>query len=181
MRMTFINVLLPGGSLLLGGLVGWFLRNSLVRARLEKVRGESQETITRTLQDIEHQKRQALLQAREEWLKSKSRLEQDLQARLREGEAQRRAHDEREAGLNERDTRLRSRERTLEARERDIQQSEEEARKERDRVRRLADELNGQLSRVGRFDTVPGDTEEFIPLPERQEKPRRATGGVFYP
>ena len=29
----------------------------------------------------------------------------------------------------------------------------------------------------GRFDTVPGDTEEFIPLPERQEKPRRATGG----
>jgi hypothetical protein len=33
----------------------------------------------------------------------------------------------------------------------------------------------------GRFDTVPGDTEEFIPLPERQEKPRWAAGGVFYP
>jgi redox-sensitive bicupin YhaK (pirin superfamily) len=33
----------------------------------------------------------------------------------------------------------------------------------------------------GRFDTIPGDAEEFIPLPERQEKPRRATGGVFYP
>src|SRR5918997_285824 len=33
----------------------------------------------------------------------------------------------------------------------------------------------------GRFDTVPGDEEEFIPLPERQEKPRRAIGGVFYP
>lgn len=33
----------------------------------------------------------------------------------------------------------------------------------------------------GRFDTVPGDEEDFIPLPENQGKPRRATGGVFYP
>ena len=33
----------------------------------------------------------------------------------------------------------------------------------------------------GRFDTVPGDVEEFIPLPETLEKPRRATGAVFYP
>jgi redox-sensitive bicupin YhaK (pirin superfamily) len=33
----------------------------------------------------------------------------------------------------------------------------------------------------GRFDTVPGDAEEFIPLPARQDKPQRATGGVFYP
>ncbi len=33
----------------------------------------------------------------------------------------------------------------------------------------------------GRFDTVPGDAEEFIPLPQRKEAPRRATGGVFYP
>jgi redox-sensitive bicupin YhaK (pirin superfamily) len=33
----------------------------------------------------------------------------------------------------------------------------------------------------GRFDTVPGDEEEFIPLPQTQDKPRRAIGGVFYP
>ena len=33
----------------------------------------------------------------------------------------------------------------------------------------------------GRFDTVPGDVEEFIPLPQTQDKPRRATGGVYYP
>jgi redox-sensitive bicupin YhaK (pirin superfamily) len=33
----------------------------------------------------------------------------------------------------------------------------------------------------GRFDTVPGDAEEFIPLPQTQDKPRRATGGVYYP
>jgi redox-sensitive bicupin YhaK (pirin superfamily) len=33
----------------------------------------------------------------------------------------------------------------------------------------------------GRFDTVPGDAEEFIPLPRTTDKPRRATGGVYYP
>lgn len=31
--------------------------------------------------------------------------------------------------------------------------------------------------RTGRFDTVPGDVDEFIPLPDRQDGPRRAVGG----
>jgi len=35
--------------------------------------------------------------------------------------------------------------------------------------------------RRGRFDTVPGDEAEFIPLPETNTKPWRALGGVFYP
>lgn len=33
----------------------------------------------------------------------------------------------------------------------------------------------------GRFETVPGDEEEFIPLPEDIGKPRKALGGVHYP
>ena len=33
----------------------------------------------------------------------------------------------------------------------------------------------------GRFDTVPGDEAEFIPLPQNGGKPRRATGRVDYP
>ena len=35
--------------------------------------------------------------------------------------------------------------------------------------------------RRGRFETVPGDEAEFIPLPEGGGKPRRAAGGVHYP
>ncbi|MEM7236945.1 MAG: pirin family protein [Pseudomonadota bacterium] len=31
--------------------------------------------------------------------------------------------------------------------------------------------------RTGRFDTVPGDAEDFIPLPDTDEAPRQATGG----
>lgn len=33
----------------------------------------------------------------------------------------------------------------------------------------------------GRFDTVPGDVGDFIPLPDRQDRPQRSTGGVSYP
>jgi redox-sensitive bicupin YhaK (pirin superfamily) len=35
--------------------------------------------------------------------------------------------------------------------------------------------------RRGRFETVPGDEEEFIPLPDGPGKARRAEGGVHYP
>ena len=35
--------------------------------------------------------------------------------------------------------------------------------------------------RRGRFETVPGDEAEFIPLPENAGKARRAEGGVHYP
>lgn len=35
--------------------------------------------------------------------------------------------------------------------------------------------------RRGRFDTVPGDEADFIPLPQEPTKPRRATGGVVFP
>ena len=33
----------------------------------------------------------------------------------------------------------------------------------------------------GRFDTVPGDEDEFIPLPDKEDAPQRAEGGVHYP
>lgn len=33
----------------------------------------------------------------------------------------------------------------------------------------------------GRFDTVPGDEADFIPLPLNDTAPRRATGGICYP
>ena len=34
---------------------------------------------------------------------------------------------------------------------------------------------------AGRFDTVPGDESEFIPLPEERREVQRAEGGVSYP
>src|SRR5438093_5029789 len=159
MRMTFMNLALPGLFLLIGGFVGWLTRSLFVRTKIETIRGESREIINRSVREAEQQKRQALLQAREEWLKSKARLEQDLQSRLREGERVKLALDEREGGLSERDGRLRSREKSLEQRDQEIQQLQAEARKERERIRRLADDLNGQLGRVSAL--TPEDAKQM--------------------
>ncbi len=148
MRMIGFDSLLPGALLLAGGLFGWFSRNLFGRKKIEGDRGESRAIIERTLQEAGHQKRQALLQAREEWLKSKSRLEQELQSKVREGEKRQRALEERDAGLAEKETGLRARERALEQREREAQQASAEAGQERDRARRAAAELNDQLGRV---------------------------------
>src|SRR6058998_2877469 len=128
MRMIDLDGLLPVVCLLAGGLLGWLSRSFFNRTHIDRVRGESREIIDRTLHEAEQQKRQALLQAREEWLKSKSRLEQELQGRIREGERRQRALEERDAGLTEKDSRLRARERTLEQRERETQQAGAEAR-----------------------------------------------------
>ena len=46
--------------------------------------------------------------------------------------------------------------------------------------RERIEEAKEEWSR-GRFDTVPGDEEEFIPLPQNAGKARRAEGGVHYP
>ena len=148
MRMIGFDLLLPGALLLAGGVLGWFSRSLLGRNKIDTVRGESREIIERTRQETDHQKRQAILQAREEWLKSKSRLEQELQNKVREGEKRQRALDARDADLSEKDARLRARERTLEQREREAQQAGAEARLERDKARSAAADLNGQLGRV---------------------------------
>ncbi|SDF78849.1 pirin family protein [Sulfitobacter delicatus] len=46
----------------------------------------------------------------------------------------------------------------------------------RDRIEQAREEW-----RRGRFETVPGDEEEFIPAPEGKPKIMRAQGGVYYP
>jgi ribonuclease Y len=163
----FLDVLLPGALLLGGGLLGWFFRSLLGRTRTEKVHGKGQEIINRSLREAEHHRRQALLQAREEWLKTKARLEQDLQNRIGEGERREQALEQRESGLSEKEARLRTRDRALEQRERETQQTHAEARRERDRARRMASDLSDQLSRVSGLTTE--DAKQMLLENIRQE------------
>jgi len=167
MRTLFHDLLLPG-ALLLGGItIGWFIRSVLGRTKIERVRGESRDLLDRSLKDAEHHKRQALLQAREEWLKTKAKLDQELSNRAAEGDRRDQALEERESGLREKDARLRSRERALEGRERESQEALAEARRERDRSRRLATELGDQLSRVSGLTTE--DAKQMLLETMRQE------------
>jgi len=167
MRTLFHDLLLPG-ALLLGGItIGWLIRSVLGRTKIERVRGENRDLLDRSLKDAEHHKRQALLQAREEWLKTKAKLDQELSNRATEGDRRDQALEQRESGLREKDARLRTRERALESRERESQEALAEARRERDRSRRLAGELGDQLSRVSGLTTE--DAKQMLLETMRQE------------
>ncbi len=136
----------PG--LIAGLLLGWFLKSRLGYSEIDRARGEAQEIIKQTRREAENQKRQALLQAKEEWLRNKARLEQELRTKVREGQQVQRALEEREAGLRDRDQRLRSREQDLEAREQELRQIQVDSARDRERVRRLGEELNEQLGKL---------------------------------
>lgn len=167
MQTMFRDVLLPGALLLGGGLLGWFIRSLFGHTKIEKARGESREILNRSLKEAEHHKRQALLQAREEWLKTKAKLEQELQNRAGESDRREQALEQRESGLREKDARLRTRERAIEQRERETLETHSEARRERERTRRLAGDLSAQLSRVSGLTTE--DAKQMLLENTRQE------------
>ncbi len=150
MGTSIVHTIVAGASLGLavGLFLGWLLRGRLGRTAVDRARSEAQEIIKQTRREAESQKKQALLQAREEWLKTKARLEQEVRNKAREGQQAQRALDEREAGLRERDARLRQREQELEARQQDLQRTQAESAREKERARRLGDALNDRLEKI---------------------------------
>jgi ribonuclease Y len=141
-------VLGTAGALIAAAALGWLLKSRLGTSEVDRARGEAQEIVKQARRDVETQKRQVLLQAREEWLKHKARLEQDLRGKIREGQQMQRALEDRENALRDRDQRLQGREQELETREADVRQGQAEVARERERVRRLGEDLNAQLGKV---------------------------------
>jgi len=143
-----LQAVLPAGALALGGgvLFGWFLKGRTARAEAARTRGQSDEALHRTRREAEDQNRQALLTARQEWLATKGRLEQEIRARSQEVQQAQRALEEREVAQRDRDARLVTREQEIETREKGSEAARAETARERERLRKTAVEINGQLS-----------------------------------
>jgi ribonuclease Y len=135
-------------ALACGAFLGWFLRSRTQRPVVEQARAEAGEIVSRTRKEAEDQQRRSLLQAREEWLGTKARLEQEIRARSREVQQTQRAVEERETAVRDRDARLQSREQDLETREKDLNRLQGEAARERDRLRKAGEDLNQRLATI---------------------------------
>jgi ribonucrease Y len=140
-------------ALACGAFLGWFLRARTQRPVIEKARVEAGEIVSQTRREAEDQKRRSLLQAREEWLGTKARLEQDIRARSREVQQAQRVVEERETTLRDRDARLQTREQDLDTREKDLERVSGEASRERDRLRKAAEDLNLRLATISGLTT----------------------------
>ena len=131
-----------------GLLSGWFLKGRLNRTELKKSRGEAQDFIKKTRREAETQKRQALLNAKEEWLATKGRLEGEIRGKAREAQLIQRRLEEREANQRDRDARLGSRERDLDTRARELDETAKHTARDRSAAGRLAEELNDRLAKI---------------------------------
>ncbi|MGH7646439.1 MAG: Rnase Y domain-containing protein, partial [Gemmatimonadales bacterium] len=131
-----------------GFLAGWLVRSRAQRGNLNRARSEAGAIVETTRRDAEDQKRRAMVQAREEWLATKTRLEQEIRGRFQEVQQTQRSLEEREAAHRERDQRLQSREQDLDGREKGLENARSETGRERERLRRAADDLNERLSKI---------------------------------
>jgi ribonuclease Y len=140
-------------ALACGAFLGWFLRSRTQRPVIEKARAEAGEIVSQTRKEAEDQQRRSLLQAREEWLGTKARLEQEIRARSREVQQAQRGVEERETAVRDRDARLQTREQDLETREKDLERLQGEAARERERLRKAGEDLNQRLSTISGLTT----------------------------
>jgi ribonuclease Y len=145
---TFLMIVLPGVlCAVAGGCLGWLVRGRSTRSRPETPPLEPRGTVGAARSALAED-RASLVRAREEWHRTRTRLEQELQQKRDERDRRDRSLDEREAVLSERDARLRSREREVEAGARELQQAVAANERDRARCRKLQDGLNEQLGKV---------------------------------
>ncbi len=145
--VTIIPIAILG--LLAGIALGWFLKNRFARIQSGPRQGPDRETSRKkSAHDAGQSERQALLQAKEEWLKTKAKLEQEIRQKARETQKLQRSLEERDTSLRDRDRRVRSREQDLEQREDGLQKVAQASQRQSDKMRRLSDEMNAQLSRI---------------------------------
>jgi ribonucrease Y len=145
-----IGMVLAGACAALGGgfLAGWLVARRAQRGDVNRARSEAGAIVETTRRDAEDQKRRAMVQAREEWLATKTKLEQEIRNRSRDVQQAQRAIEEREAAHRERDQRLQTREQEIEGREQTLERAGAETGRERERLRRLAEETNERLSKI---------------------------------
>ena len=118
----------------------------------------AQEEANRTVEAAEEQKRGILLEAREEALRTRSTVENDLKERRKELQRQERRVNQREEGLDQRGQTMDSQEKALGAREQDLDKYKEE--------------INGAISK-GTID--PADCESALQADTRKATAVRST------
>jgi ribonuclease Y len=131
-----------------GFLAGWWLR----RRQGKKALGEAKARADRILQDgrreAEKATKAAVLQAKEEWYRARSRLERDIRNRQRQSQKMQRTVDERENRVQSQMDQLRRKEQSLRDRDRHLAGGEKRIQETREQVERLRQEYLERVEKV---------------------------------
>jgi ribonuclease Y len=139
-----------GGLLLAaaGFLLGWLGNTRAGKKHLKAARAESQEILRESRREAEKLKKQSVLQAREEWQQTRTRLENDLKTRVRTVQRQQQSLEDRDQNLRQRLEEVRRQEESLREQRQKVSKEQTEATENKDRYRRLREDTNRRLEQI---------------------------------
>ena len=160
MNVSGITILLLGFDLIVGAIIGFFLRKKLVEGNQANIAAQGRQLIENALQEAEQVKKEALLQAKEEAYQAKNDAEIEIKAIRQEIKDEQRRLDrkldevqdelaelnKRASSLDTRDEKLVVRGERIEKREKDLENLVEEQRYKLEKIAGIGrDEAKEQL------------------------------------
>jgi ribonuclease Y len=127
---------------------GWFARRLVDRSKIVSAEELAEKIVREAQREAETQKKAAVLEAKDEWYKAKSKFEEDTQGTKSELEKLQRQVEKREENANRRVEFLDKKEQELTQKDTDLSAKETQATERSEKLSRLIDEQNERLERI---------------------------------
>ena len=128
--------------------LGWFLRKGIGEGKVRRAEELAAKIISDAQKEAEIKKKEALLEARDEWYRAKSKFERETRAKRAELGKLEKQLSERESGLDRKVDILSRKEREIQSRERALSAKERGVRNKEAELSRLIGEENKRLERI---------------------------------
>jgi len=148
MNISGTTLLLLGFDLIVGAIIGFFLRKKLIEGNQANVEAQGRQIIEKALQESEQIKKESLLQAKEEAYQSKKEAEQEIRDSKQEIKEEQRRLDRKLDEVQEEFNDLKKRESTLTAREKEVFSREQGIVQQEKEVELLIEEQRYNLEKI---------------------------------
>lgn len=130
------------------GALGWYLARRSGLQRLESARTDAEEILREARTEAEKARKQALLAAREKWLRTRNQLEREVQNKQRNLDKLRRELEEKDQTLRDSANSIKKRDQALKEREKRITSTESAVHEQDRKLARLLEEESTRLERI---------------------------------
>jgi ribonuclease Y len=148
MEISGTIVLLLGFNLIVGAIIGFFLRKKLIEGNQENVEEQGRQIIEKALHDAEQIKKEALLQAKEEAYQVKKEAEQEIKDSRQEVKDEQRRLDRKLDEVQDNLNDLKKRTATLDSRQKELARREAEVARVEKELASVVEEQRYKLEKI---------------------------------
>ncbi len=148
---NLMTIIIISGVAILTFLLGWFISQRIGEIKLKKAEELSKKIIQEAEKEAEIKKKEAILEARDEWYKAKLNFEKELQVKQAEFHRMEKRLSEREANLDRKVDILTKKERDIQNRDKILYAREKAVRAKSDELNRKISEQNKQLEKIAQM------------------------------